>query len=33
MRLSNIPYLDVTTMSVEEIATTILHQRDLKRPA
>lgn len=40
MRLSNIPYIDVTTMSVEEIATTILHQRDLslhqrdlKRPA
>jgi hypothetical protein len=31
MRLANIPYLDVTTMSVEEIATTILHQRGLKR--
>lgn len=27
----NIPYLDVTTMSVEEIATTILHQTGLKR--
>ena len=31
MRLANIPYLDVTTMSVEEIATTILHQTGLKR--
>lgn len=31
MRLSNIPFLDVTTMSVEEIATTILHQTGLKR--
>lgn len=31
MRLSNIPYLDVTAMSVEEIATTILHQTGLKR--
>jgi len=31
MRQSDITYLDVTTMSVEEIATTILHQRGLKR--
>lgn len=31
MRQANIPYLDVTTMSVEEIATTILHQTGLKR--
>jgi len=31
MRLSNIPFLDVTAMSVEEIATTILHQTGLKR--
>ena len=31
MRLANIPYLEVTAMSVEEIATTILHQRGLKR--
>jgi len=31
MKLANIPYLDVTAMSVEEIATTILHQRGLKR--
>jgi len=31
MRFANIPYLDVTTMSVEEIATTILHQTGLKR--
>lgn len=30
MRLAGIPYVDVTTMSVEEIATTILHQRRLK---
>ena len=30
MRLSNIPFLDVTTMSVEEIATTIMHQTGLK---
>jgi [pyruvate, water dikinase]-phosphate phosphotransferase / [pyruvate, water dikinase] kinase len=30
MRQSNIPYLDVTTMSVEEIATTILHQTGIK---
>lgn len=30
MRLANIPYLDVTTMSVEEIATTILHQTNIK---
>ena len=31
MRLANIPYLDVTSMSVEEIATTLLHQAGLKR--
>lgn len=31
MKLANIPFLDVTTMSVEEIATTILHQKGLKR--
>jgi regulator of PEP synthase PpsR (kinase-PPPase family) len=31
MRVANIPYLDVTSMSVEEIATTILHQTGLKR--
>ena len=31
MRLANIPFLDVTTMSVEEISTTILHQTGLKR--
>jgi len=31
MKLANIPYLDVTTMSVEEIATTIMHQTGLKR--
>ncbi len=31
MRLSNVPFLDITTMSVEEIATTILHQTGLKR--
>lgn len=31
MRQSNIPYLDVTSMSVEEIATTILHQTGFKR--
>lgn len=31
MNLANIPYLDVTTMSVEEIATTIMHQTGLKR--
>ncbi len=31
MRLANIPYLDVTAMSVEEIATTLLHQAGLKR--
>lgn len=30
MRQFNIPYLDVTTMSVEEIATTILHQTGIK---
>lgn len=30
MRLSNIPYLDVTSMSVEEIATTILHHAGLQ---
>lgn len=30
MQLSKIPYLDVTSMSVEEIATTILHQTGLK---
>ena len=31
MRQANIPFLDVTSMSVEEIATTILHQAGLKR--
>lgn len=31
MRMSSIPYLDVTTMSVEEIAATILHQTGLKK--
>lgn len=31
MKLANIPFLDVTTMSVEEIATTIMHQTGLKR--
>lgn len=31
MRQSNIPYLDVTTMSVEEIAATIRHQTGIKR--
>jgi [pyruvate, water dikinase]-phosphate phosphotransferase / [pyruvate, water dikinase] kinase len=31
MQLANIPYLDVTAMSVEEIATTILHKTGLKR--
>lgn len=31
MQQFNIPYLDVTSMSVEEIATTILHQRGMKR--
>jgi hypothetical protein len=30
LRQANIPFLDVTTMSVEEIATTILHQTGLK---
>lgn len=30
MRQTNIPFLDVTAMSVEEIATTILHQTGLK---
>lgn len=30
MRQANIPYLDITTMSVEEIATTIMHQTGLK---
>ena len=30
MRQSGIPFLDVTSMSVEEIATTIVHQRGLK---
>jgi hypothetical protein len=30
MRQVNIPFLDVTTMSVEEIATTIMHQTGLK---
>ncbi len=30
MRQFSIPYLDVTTMSVEEIATTILHQTGIK---
>lgn len=31
MRMANIPFLDVTTMSIEEIATTIMHQTGLKR--
>lgn len=31
MKLAKIPYLDVTTMSVEEIATTIMHQTGLRR--
>ncbi len=31
MQIANIPSLDVTTMSVEEIATTIMHQTGLKR--
>jgi regulator of PEP synthase PpsR (kinase-PPPase family) len=31
MRQFNIPYLDVTSISVEEIATTILHQTGLRR--
>ncbi len=31
MQTAQIPFLDVTTMSVEEIATTILHQTGLKR--
>ena len=31
MQLAGIPYIDVTTMSVEEIATTILYQTGLKR--
>lgn len=31
MRQAGIPYLDVTSMSVEEIATTILHQTGLRR--
>lgn len=31
MNLEKVPYLDITTMSVEEIATTILHQTGLKR--
>lgn len=31
MRRFNIPILDVTTMSVEEIATTILHQTGIRR--
>lgn len=31
MNQAGIPYLDVSTMSVEEIATTILHQTGLKR--
>jgi hypothetical protein len=30
MRQAQIPFLDVTTMSVEEIATTIMHQTGLK---
>ena len=30
MKHANVPFLDVTTMSVEEIATTILHQTGLK---
>ncbi|HEU0187928.1 MAG TPA: pyruvate, water dikinase regulatory protein [Gallionellaceae bacterium] len=31
MQHYNIPYLDVTSMSVEEIATTIVHQRGIKK--
>jgi len=31
MRMASITYLDVTTMSVEEIAATILHQTGLKK--
>ena len=31
MQWANVPYLDVTTMSVEEIATTIMHQTGLKK--
>lgn len=31
MRMANIPFLDITTMSIEEIATTIMHQTGLKR--
>ena len=31
MRSANIPMMDVTTISVEEIATTLLHQTGLKR--
>lgn len=31
MRQDNIPYLDVTAMSVEEIATTLLQKTELKR--
>ncbi len=31
MQQAKIPFLDVTTMSVEEIATTILHQTSLKK--
>ncbi len=31
MRQASIPYVDVTSMSVEEISTTILHQVGLKR--
>ena len=31
MRQAGIPYLDVTSMSVEEIATTILHQTGFRR--
>lgn len=30
MQLAKIPYLDITTMSIEEIATTILHQTGIK---
>jgi len=31
MRLAHVPYVDVTSRSVEEIATTILHKTGLKR--
>ncbi len=31
MRDANVPYVDVSTMSIEEIATTILHRTGLKR--